>query len=131
MYEIAKNLINEQNFTAHLGVEIINCQLNQALLKLPYESFLGEERINGGAIASLIDLAATCAIWCHRSVTPKARGATIGLNINFMKLVRKSDIFALSTVKKRGSNISVAAVEVGSQNKENIAFATVTYKLNV
>ena len=86
MYEIARNLIETQAFTQHLGIKITKLEQNKAHLTLPYRDFLGEERVNGGAIASLIDLSATCAFWCHSDLSSQSRGATISLNINFISL---------------------------------------------
>ena len=57
MYEIAENLIQSQTFTSHLGIKITRLDKDKAQLMLPYKPFLGEERVNGGAIASLIDFA--------------------------------------------------------------------------
>ena len=131
MYKIARNLIESQAFTRHLGIKITKLEQNKACLTLPYDAFLGEERINGGAIASLIDLSATCAFWCQPDLSSKSRGATISLNINFMKLVRKSDIFAAATVERRGSNICVGSVMVRTSNDEKVAMAIATYKLNI
>ena len=130
MYEIAENLIQGESFADHLGIEIVSCREDWAKLKLPFASFLGDERINGGAIASLVDLAATCAFWSHPEVNDGSKGTTIGFNINFMKLVKKSDIFAIGVVKRRGSNICVGTAEVESALGEKIALATITYKLN-
>ena len=118
MYEIARNLIETQSFTQHLGIKITKLEQNKACLTLPYDDFLGKERVNGGAIASLIDLAATCAFWCHSDLSSNSRGATISLNINFMKLVRKSDIFASAVVESRGSNICVGSVTVKTTGDE-------------
>ncbi len=130
MYEIARNLIETQSFTQHLGIKITKLEQNKACLTLPYDYFLGKERVNGGAIASLIDLAATCAFWCHSDLSSNSRGATISLNINFMKLVRKSDIFAYAVVERRGSNICVGSVTVKTTSDEKVAIAIATYKLN-
>ena len=130
MYKMARNLIESQAFTRHLGIKITKLEQNKACLTLPYDAFLGEERVNGGAIASLIDLSATCAFWCHSDLSSKSRGATISLNINFMKLVRKSDIFAYAAVARRGSNICVGSVTVKTGSDEKVAIAMVTYKLN-
>ena len=130
MYKIARNLIENQAFTHHLGIKVTKLEQNKACLILPYNEFLGEERVNGGAIASLIDLSATCAFWCHSDLSSESRGATISLNINFMKLVRKSDIFAAAAVQKRGSNICVGSVTVRTTSDEKVAMAIVTYKLN-
>ena len=130
MYEIARNLIETQAFSHHLGIKIERLERDKACLTLPYDAFLGKERVNGGAIASLIDLSATCAFWCHSDLSSKSRGATISLNINFMKLVRKSDIFAYAAVARRGSNICVGSVTVKTGSDEKVAIAMVTYKLN-
>ena len=130
MYEIAKNLIQSQTFTSHLGIKITRLDKDKAQLMLPYKPFLGEERVNGGAIASLVDLAATGAFWCQPDLSSKSKGATVSLNINFMKLVRKSDIFAIAIVEKRGASICVGTVTVKSNSTEKVALATVTYKLN-
>ena len=130
MYKIARNLIENQAFTHHLGIKVTKLEQNKACLILPYNEFLGEERVNGGAIASLIDLSATCAFWCHSDLSSESRGATISLNINFMKLVRKSDIFASAAVQRRGSNICVGSVTVRTSSDEKVAMAIVTYKLN-
>ena len=130
MYKIARNLIENQAFTHHLGIKVTKLEQNKACLILPYNEFLGEERVNGGAIASLIDLSATCAFWCHSDLSSESRGATISLNINFMKLVRKSDIFASAVVQRRGSNICVGSVTVRTSSDEKVAMAIVTYKLN-
>ena len=130
MYQTAKKLIKGEAFATHIGVEIVSCRKDWAHLRLPYASFLGDERVNGGAIASLIDLAATCAFWSHPEVNDGSKGATIGFNINFIKLVKKGDIFAIGVVKRRGSNICVGTAEVESALGEKIALATITYKLN-
>ena len=130
MYEIARNLIETQAFSHHLGIKIERLEQDKACLTLPYDAFLGEERVNGGAIASLIDLSATCAFWCHSDLSSESRGATISLNINFMQLVRKSDIFACAAVERRGSNICVGSVNVKTGSDEKVAIAMVTYKLN-
>ena len=130
MYEIAKELIARQSYADHLGIVLIDCREDWAQLKLPYKRFLGDERVNGGAIASLVDITATCAFWSHKTVNKDSRGATIGFSINFLKLVTKSDIFATGIVKRRGSNVCVGTVEVDSELSGNIAIATVTYKLN-
>ena len=130
MFEIARNLIETQAFSHHLGIKIKKLEQDKACLTLPYDAFLGEDRVNGGAIASLIDLSATCAFWCHSDLSSKSRGATISLNINFMKLVRKSDIFAYAAVARRGSNICVGSVTVKTGSDEKVAIAMVTYKLN-
>ena len=71
MFEIARNLIETQAFSHHLGIKIKKLEQDKACLTLPYDAFLGE-RVNGGAIASLIDLSTTCAFLVPPDLSSKS-----------------------------------------------------------
>mgnify|MGYP000753322105 CR=1 FL=1 len=118
-----------QHFARHLGVEVVCIEVDRVVLRLPYREFLGIDRVNGGAIASLFDLAGVCACWSNPIVTEHARGATVGFNINYLRLVVGSDITATGTVRRRGGSLCVADVSVVNAAAEEIAIATLNYKL--
>jgi uncharacterized protein (TIGR00369 family) len=130
MRDHARAIGEQQAYARHLGVQVVSAVTDAAVLKLPYQAFLGGERINGGAISSLIDLAATCAFWTHPDVTDEARGATVGFTVNFLKLGVTSDLLASARVRRRGGTLCVGEVSVTNEAGEEVAFATVTYKLN-
>jgi uncharacterized protein (TIGR00369 family) len=130
MHNHAHAIAVEQPFARHLGVELVSAETDHAVLRLPYNAFLGTERINGGAISALIDLAATSAIWTHPDVGANARGATIGFTINYLKLSAGAALLATARVRRRGGSICVADVSVSKPDGEEVAMATVTYKLN-
>ena len=90
----AARAIATQVFARHLGIELVDAETDRAVLRMPWQAFLGEDRVNGGAISSLVDLAATCAFWSHPSVGDDARGATIGFSINYLHLCREEDLLA-------------------------------------
>ena len=119
----------EQPYARFLGLELLEADAHHAVLRLPYKPELGDERVNGGAISSLVDIAATCAFWADPAVTDKARGATIGFTINFLKLSVATDLVATATVRRRGGSICVGDVSVTNPAGDEVAIANVTYKL--
>ena len=118
-----------QHFAQHLGVEVVSIEVDRVVLRLPYREYLGIERVNGGAIASLVDLAGTCACWSNPLVSEAARGATIGFTINYLKLVVGCDLIATGRVRRRGGSLCVAQVSVLDEAGAEVAIATINYKL--
>jgi uncharacterized protein (TIGR00369 family) len=130
MLNHARAIAVEQAYARHLGVELVLAETDHAVLRLPYAAFLGVNRINGGAISSLVDLAATCAFWTHPDVTASARGATVGFSISFLKRTSTADLLASAHVRRRGGTLCVGDVAVTNPGGEEVALATVTYKLD-
>ena len=118
-----------QHFAQHLGVEVVSIDVDRVVLRLPYREYLGIDRVNGGAIASLVDLAGTCACWSNPLLSDAARGATIGFTINYLKLVVASDLTATGRVRRRGGSLCVAQVSVLDEAGAEVAIATINYKL--
>ena len=129
MTDLVKYIAAGQHFARHLGVEVVSIDVDRVVLRLPYREYLGIERVNGGAIASLVDLAGTCACWSNPIVSDAARGATVGFTINYLKLVVGSDLVATGSVRRRGGSLCVADVSVVNAAEEEVAIATINYKL--
>ena len=125
-----KQIAERETFSQHIGIEIKSVEADHVVLALPYQEFLGAERVHGGAISSLIDLAGTCACWAHPDLSEAHLGATVGFSINFLSLVRQADLIADARVRRRGGSICVAEVSVTDQERE-VAIAQLTYKLNL
>jgi uncharacterized protein (TIGR00369 family) len=119
-----------QHFARLLGVEVESIEVDRVVLRLPYREYLGIERVNGGAIASLVDLAGTCACWSNPLVSDAARGATVGFTINYLKLVVGSDLIATGSVRRRGGSLCVAEVSVVNGAGDEVVIATINYKLD-
>ena len=130
MLQQVKDIAEGQKFSQYLGFELVSATTDHAVLKLPYGEHLGIERVNGGAISSLVDTAATCAFWSHDDVGSGSRGATVGFSINYLSLVVASDLWATATVRRRGGTICVGDVSVTNAAQQEVAIANVTYKLN-
>ena len=50
--------------------------------------------VHGGAISALADAAATAACWATPEAAPDSRGATVALNVNFLKAALGTDLVA-------------------------------------
>ena len=130
MLERVKQIAEQETYSRHLGIKIGSVEVDRVVLRLPYEQFLGTHRIHGGAISSLVDLAGTCACWAHPELSNNHLGATIGFSINFLTLVKETDLSADARVRRRGGSICVADISVSDRDNE-VALAQLTYKLNL
>ena len=122
--------IAQESFARMLGVELVEAAEDRVVARLPYRAELGTGRIHGGAISSLVDIAATAAFWSHGDLPSNARGATIGFTINFLRIAAQTDLSATATVRRRGGTICVGDVTVVGGDGEEVATAVVTYKLD-
>ncbi len=102
------------------------------MVRLPYRSdvtTLGDT-VHGGAIASLVDVAATAAFWAKSGLGAGARGTTIGISLSFLSAGRGSDVLADARVRRRGREICNGEVVVRDAKGAEVAQAIVTYKLS-
>ncbi|TMC57799.1 MAG: PaaI family thioesterase [Chloroflexota bacterium] len=85
--------------------------------------------IHGGAIASLIDTAATVAAWSDNTVPENMRGTTVGLTVTYLAPAEGEDLRATARVLRRGRSLVYLDVEVQSVSGTSVARGLVTYKL--
>jgi uncharacterized protein (TIGR00369 family) len=114
-----------------LGVELVDVGENVVRVRLPFrhEVTTMGSLVHGGAIAALIDVAATGAVWTKAELARSPRGTTIGLSLNFLSGAVGVDIVATARVIQRGKSVQVCDVEVADGAGKAVARALVTYKL--
>jgi uncharacterized protein (TIGR00369 family) len=115
-----------------LGLELVSAEEDCVAIRLPYRpsvTTLGDT-VHGGAIAGLVDTAATASFWASSHIVPGSRGTTIGLSINFVAAGRGRDLTATARVRRRGREISTGEVSVCDADEREVAVALVTYKLS-
>lgn len=122
--------ITADGFAELLGVELVSREPDRIVVRMPYKETLGGDRVHGGAISALVDIAATAAFWSHSEIGAQARGATVGFTINFLNLARGVDLTADATVRRRGGQICTGDVSVSDPSGREVAVARVTYKLS-
>ena len=129
MFERVEYIAKEQSYPRHLGIELVSADTDRVVLRLPYREHLGTDRVQGGAISSLIDVAGVCATWAHPDIGSDSFGATVSLTINFLRLAAAVDLTATAHVRRRGGSICVSQIVVTNDEDEEIAVGTLVYKL--
>ena len=83
-----------------LGVEPDALDADRARIRLPFRSEVttAGDLVHGGAIAALVDVAATAAVWTAADLARNPRGTTIGFSLNFLAPARGQDLFAEACV---------------------------------
>src|SRR5579864_8767215 len=101
-------------YVAHLGMQLTNIQPGVAQLSLPFSDALVTigTIVHGGAIASLIDTAATVAAWSDAEIPAKARGTTVNLSVAYLAAAEKEDLHATARVLRRSRSLVYVDVEV-------------------
>jgi uncharacterized protein (TIGR00369 family) len=116
-----------------LGVRSVALERDRARLSLPFRPELTTlgDLVHGGALAALVDVAATAACWCSEDLPAGARGTTIGFSIQYLQGARGGEVTADARVIRRGTSIVFCEVEVAAADGTPCARANVTYKLSV
>jgi uncharacterized protein (TIGR00369 family) len=115
-----------------LGLVLESAEPDRVAVRLPYRTdvtTLGDT-VHGGAIAGLVDTAATAAFWAKPGLGAGARGTTIGFSLSFLSAGRGVDLIADARVRRRGREICNGEVLVRAANGNEVAQAIVTYKLS-
>lgn len=127
---IIRDAIVEAPYARKLGVVCEEVAVDRVVMRLPWtpdHTTIGD-MIHGGAIASLVDIAATGVCWATPDLAPGARGTTIGFSICYLNAGRAQDLLATGRVVQRGRSIVIAEVDVHGVDGKHVARATVTYK---
>lgn len=129
--DVVEGFIVGSPYGRHLGIVTESIEVDRVRFRLPYREAVTTigDTVHGGAIASLVDVAATAACWASPTVDSTARGTTIGFTINYLNAGRGQDLVATADVVQRGRSISVCEVSVRGRDDTLVARALVTYKL--
>lgn len=119
-------------FGRRLGAETVEVEPDRVVVRLPFtdENVTAGDMVHGGAIASLIDIAATAAAWSGIDDPAGHRGTTIGFAVTFLSAARSTELRAEARVRRRGKSICFVDVAVRDPDEAEIASAQVSYKLS-
>lgn len=131
--ELIAEFIRHSPFARHLGIELREIGDDRALLALPFatEVVTIGDTVHGGAVSSLIDVAAVAAAWSAVEFDEEPPlGATVGLTVDFLAAGRDQELLAAAEVLRRGSSLCFCEVKVrGAEDDRLVATGLVTYKL--
>ena len=128
--KIVRDAIAGAPLARKLGIACEQVAADRVVMRLPWtpEHTTVGDLVHGGAIAALVDVAATGACWATPDVGPGARGTTIGFTLSFLNAGRAQDLLAEARVVQRGRSIVTAEVDVHAAAGKHVARALVTYK---
>lgn len=119
-------------FGKKLGLITEEIEEDRVKIRMPYteDHTTLADVVHGGAIAALVDSAATAAFWSSPKLPENPRGTTIGFTISYLNAARASDLVATAEVIRRGGSVMVGNVDVHDDGGNHVARATVTYKMS-
>jgi uncharacterized protein (TIGR00369 family) len=128
--KIVREAIAGSPYARKLGIACESVAVDRVAMRLPWtpEHTTIGDLVHGGAIAGLVDVAATGACWATADLEPGARGTTIGFSISFLNAGRAQDLVADARVVQRGRQVVIDEVDVRGADAKHVARALVTYK---
>ncbi len=127
-----REFIKHSPFAQELGLRVTEIEDGHAVLEMPFRDGLATfgPVVHGGALATVADTAAMAASFAGAEFEGVPTGATIGLNISYLRAVRSSDVSADARVVKRGKAINFVDVEIRDGDGALAAKGQVIYKIN-
>jgi uncharacterized protein (TIGR00369 family) len=119
-------------FAQLVGLRLAQIGPDHVELVMPYDPKLATvgDVVHGGAIGTLIDVAATGAAW---SAAPfdgdQPRAATIGYTVDLLRPATASDLHAIARVTRRGRLICHCEVDVTDDRERLVAKGLVLYRI--
>jgi uncharacterized protein (TIGR00369 family) len=121
--ELLGQFVPHSPFVRLLGIELVSVGDDRAVVRLPFREDLVTiaDVVHGGALASLIDMAAVSAAWASDEEPTSAEGATVSLDVSYVAAARAQDLTAVGVVSKRGRNLVFVDVRVTEPDERLVA----------
>src|SRR4051794_23016154 len=118
--EVAREILSHSPFANRVGLRLESIEPDEATLALDYEDDLATvaDLVHGGAISTLIDVAATAAAWSTPDGSVPTGGTTVSLTVEFLRAARGVDLRAVAKVIKRGRTLCFVDIEVTDPSGE-------------
>ena len=129
--ELVKGFLEHSPFARQVGLELVSAADDRAELRLPFREEVATTGtiVHGGAIATLIDTAATAAAWATEFDEMPQRWGTASLTVNYQRPADNADLIATAKVERRGGQMCHCSVEVHAGDKL-VATGTAIYALS-
>src|SRR6476619_6356146 len=100
MIDFVTTFMEQSPFGTGVGLRLDHIEADRVRVVLPDREAVTTiaDVVHGGAISTLIDVAATAATWSGAEPTDNPRGATSGLTVDFLRAARGADLVAKGLV---------------------------------
>jgi uncharacterized protein (TIGR00369 family) len=129
--ELLTQFVPSSPFVRLLGIELVDVGTDRAVVRLPFREDLVTiaDVVHGGALASLIDMAAVSAAWADDAEPTSMEGATVSLDVSYVAAARGKDLTAVGVVSKRGRTLVFVDVRVTEPDERLVATGTAVVAL--
>ena len=130
--ELMREFVKHSPFAQKVGLRLERIEPDMAEVVLPFEEgnvTIGDV-VHGGAISTLVDVAAVAAAWSDAEIDSNPNGATVALSVNFIGAARGSDLRAVGRVTRRGRKLCFCDVGVSDSAGELVAQGLATYRFS-
>ena len=127
--ERLRELFSRVPFARLLGLEFVGAERGSAAFAMDAREEVKRMGgiLHGGAVVSLLDTAAACAV--HTILEPGARTVTVDLTVHFLRPFGSGRLQARARVLRAGRRIAFLSVEATDPAGVLIATATTTYAI--
>jgi uncharacterized protein (TIGR00369 family) len=127
--ERLRELFSRAPFARLLGLEFVGAERGSAAFAMDAREELKRMGgiLHGGAVVSLLDTAAACAV--HTILEPGAHTVTVDLTVHFLRPFGSGRLQARARVLRAGRRIAFLSVEATDPAGVLIATATTTYAI--
>ena len=129
--ELMRGFLGQSPFAVLLGLELRDVSDDRAVIAMPFDERLttAGEITHGGAISTLLDVAATTASWATDFDRMPTRWGTASLTVNFVRPGRGRELVAEATVDRRGRSLCHCTVEA-RDDEAVVATGSAVYALS-
>ena len=129
--EVMRQFLAHSPYVKHLGYALESIEADRAVLKMPFAETLvtAGSTVHGGALASLIDSAATAAAWSGAELPEGGRASTVDMSVNYLAPANGQDLTAEAHVLRRGRSLVHCDVDVRAADGVPVAKGVVVYKI--
>jgi len=124
---LLEKIFRQVPYVRLLGLEFVEASRGSATFALEAREELTRMGgiLHGGAVVSLMDTAAACAV--HTLLEPDGRTVTVDLTVHFLSPARTGRVEARAAVLRRGRRVVILGVEARDGDGTLIATSTMTY----
>lgn len=128
---LMRSFLDHSPFARELELKLVSIEEDWAQILMPFREGVATygDIIHGGAICSLVDVAATAAAWSGARFTGAPKGATVGVTVDFLCPAQGVDLQACASVIRRGRQLCFCDVGVTGFDDGLVAKGLVTYRL--
>jgi uncharacterized protein (TIGR00369 family) len=117
-------------FARLTGLRLEEMEPERAVVAMPYSDEVTTfgDVVHGGAIATLVDVAAVAAAWSGVTKEGATTGATVSSSVNYLRAARGTDLVAHAKTTRRGRSFCFCEVSVYDAAGDLVAQGLATYK---